>query len=146
MKLLKWVGGVLGVYVIFVVLFESVLLGVFQPDFAGYPMILLTSTDEAGESQTRKLALFETDEKIYLSAHHWPRGWYKRAMQNPDVVAEFDGIEGRYVAVAVRGEEFERVSQAHPLPLPVLFLMGFPPERDILRLDKVTDVSPAEAG
>lgn len=146
MKLLKWLGGIFSVYVIFVVLFESVLLGVFQPDFAGYPMILLTSTDEAGESQTRKLALFETDEKIYLSAHHWPRGWYERALNNPDVLAEFDGIEGRYVAVEVQGEEFERVSQAHPLPLPVLFLMGFPPERDILRLDKASDVSPAKAG
>ena len=146
MKLLKWLGGIFSVYVIFVVLFESVLLGVFQPDFAGYPMILLTSTDEAGESRTRKLALFETDEKIYLSAHHWPRSWYERALNNPDVLAEFDGIEGRYVAVEVQGEEFERVSQAHPLPLPVLFLMGFPPERDILRLDKASDVSPAKAG
>ncbi len=146
MKVLKWVGGILSVYVIFVVLFESVLLGVFQPDFAGYPMILLTSTDEAGESQTRKLAVFETDEQIYLSAHHWPRGWFKRAMNNPHVVAEWDGIQGRYVAVEVQGEEFEQVSQQHPLPLPVLFLMGFPPERDILRLDKATDVSPARAG
>ena len=146
MKLLKWLGGIFSVYVIFVVLFESVLLGVFQPDFSGYPMILLTSTDEAGESQTRKPALFETDEKIYLSAHHWPRSWYERALNNPDVLAEFDGIEGRYVAVEVQGEEFERVSQAHPLPLPVLFLMGFPPERDILRLDKASDVSPAKAG
>ena len=72
--------------------------------------------------------------------------WLRLAGGPQRLFAEFDGIEGRYVAVAVRGEEFERVSQAHPLPLPVLFLMGFPPERDILRLDKVTDVSPAEAG
>ena len=100
MKLLKWAGGILSGYVIFVVLFESVLLGVFQPDFAGYPMIVLTSTDEAGESQTRKLALFETDEKIYLSAHHWPRGWYERALNNPDVLVEFDGVSSRarYIA------------------------------------------------
>ena len=61
MKLFKWAGGILSGYVIFVVLFESVLLGVFQPDFAGYPMIVLTSIDEAGESQTRRLVPFETD-------------------------------------------------------------------------------------
>jgi hypothetical protein len=40
-----------------------------------------------------------------------------------------------YIAVVVEGEEFERVAAEHPLPLPILFLMGFPPPRDILRLD-----------
>ena len=35
MKLLKWLGGIFSGYVIFVVLFESAPLGVFQPDFAG---------------------------------------------------------------------------------------------------------------
>ncbi len=139
MRVLKWFGGILGVYVTLIVLFETVLLGVFQPDFAGYPMILLTSTDEAGEAQTRKLAAFMTNDTIYLSAHHWPRGWFKRAMKYPDVVAEMDGIEQRYIAVEVGGEEFERVLEKHPLPLPVMVLMGFPPERDILRLDKATE-------
>ena len=136
MTALKWVGGIFGAYVAFVVLFETILLGALQPDFAGYPMILLTSTDDAGEAQTRKLAVFKTDEKIYLSAHHWPRGWYQRALSYPDVVAELDGIEAHYIAVQVLGEEFERVSRRHPLPLPIMFLMGFPPERDILRLDR----------
>ena len=136
MRALKWIGRILGAYVAFVVLFETVLLGALQPDFAGYPMILLTSTDEMGEAKMRKLAVFKTDEKIYLSAHHWPRGWYQRALSYPDVVAELDGIEARYVAVQVQGEEFERVSQRHPLPLPIMLLMGFPPEREILRLDR----------
>ena len=40
-----------------------------------------------------------------------------------------------YIAVPVDGEEFERVAKDHPLPLPVRFLMGFPPPREILRLD-----------
>ena len=139
MKIVKWLGGIFGFYIVFVVLFETVLLGYFQPDFAAYPMMRLTTTDGSGETQTRKLAVFETDEKIYLSAHHWPRGWFKRAMAYPKVTAELEGVEGHYTASRVDGAEFDRVAEVHPLPLPVMFVMGFPPERDILRLDKVTD-------
>jgi hypothetical protein len=135
-KILKWVGGVFAVYVLLVLLFETVLLGYFQPDFEGYPMILLTTADETGTTQTRKLALFETDDKPYLSARHWPRGWFKRAMHNPNVTAEIDGVSANYTAVRVEGEEFDRVDEVHPMPLPVLFVIGFPPRRDILRLDK----------
>ncbi len=32
MKILKWLGGIFAVYVLFVLLFESVLLGYLQPD------------------------------------------------------------------------------------------------------------------
>ena len=42
-----------------------------------------------------------------------------------------------YPAVPVKGEEFDRVAAAYPLPFFVRFLMGFPPEREILRLDPV---------
>ncbi len=48
---------------------------------------------------------------------------------------EIDGVVADYIVVAMEGEEFERVAAQHPLPLPILFLMGFPPPRDILRLD-----------
>jgi hypothetical protein len=136
MKIFKWFGGCLAVYVSFVLLFETVLLGYFQPDFEAYPMIQLTTTDESGTVQTRKLAVFPTDDKLYLSAHHWPRGWFKRAMHNPHVTAEIDSVSANYTAVRVEGQEFHRVDEMHPMPLPVLFVMGFPPERDILRLDK----------
>jgi hypothetical protein len=51
------------------------------------------------------------------------------------VRVEIDGVVADYIAVAVEGEEFERVAAEHPLPLRFLFLMGFPPPRDILRLD-----------
>ena len=78
-----------------------------------------------GEAQTRKVAGFKTDERLYLSVHHWPRGWYQRALSHPDVVAELDGIAARYIAVQVQGEAFERVSQRHPLPLSIIFFDGF---------------------
>ncbi|MCH2263700.1 MAG: nitroreductase/quinone reductase family protein [SAR86 cluster bacterium] len=142
MKAFKWLGIVGVVYVIFVVLFESVFLGMNQPSFedsdgGGIPMLVITTTDDKGESRDRMLARFETDGKLYVSAHHWTRGWYKAARKNPNVSIEIHGKVVDYIAVPVEGEEFERVAFEHPLPLPARFLMGFPPKRHILRLDPV---------
>jgi deazaflavin-dependent oxidoreductase (nitroreductase family) len=137
MKLLKWAGVIACVYLIFVLLFEFVYLGYYQPSFeeAGIPMLVITTTDSSGQPRDRRLANFETDGKVYLSAHHWPRGWYHEAVANPEVRVEIDGVTADYVAIPVEGEEFDRVAAEHPLGFVVMFLMGFPPERDILRLD-----------
>ena len=137
MKALKWVGAIVAVYVAFVVAFETLFLGLYQPKLGstGIPMLVITTTDHSGVSRERRLARFETDGKVYVSAHHWPRGWYSRALENPNLRVEIDGAAADYVAVPVEGEEFERVAAEHPLPLPILFLMGFPPPREILRLD-----------
>ncbi len=137
MKMLKWVGAIVAVYVAFVVVFETLFLGLYQPKLerTGIPMLVLTTTDDSGVSRERRLARLETNGKVYVSAHHWTRGWYSRALENPNVRVEIDGAVGDYIAVPVEGEEFERVAAEHPLPLPILFLMGFPPPRDILRLD-----------
>ena len=137
MKALKWSGIVAAVYVSFVVVFETGYLGMYQPSFedSGIPMLVLTPTDDSGKSRDRMLARMETDGKLYVSAHHWPRGWYKRALKNPNVRIKIHDMVSDYIAVPVDGEEFERVADEHPLPLPVRFLMGFPPPREILRLD-----------
>ena len=137
MKVLKWFGFVFAFYVGFVVVFETGYLGMYQPSFesSGIPMLVIETTDDSGESRDRMVARLETDGKLYVSAHHWPRGWYNRARENPKVRVEIDGDVADYIAVHVDGEEFERVAAEHPLPLPVRFLMGFPPPRDILRLD-----------
>ena len=137
MKALKWVGVVFAVYVGFVVAFEALFLGLYQPKLEGatIPMLVMTTTDDSGVSRERRLARLETEGRVYVSAHHWPRGWHSRALENPDVRVEMDGAVADYIAVPVDGEEFERVAAEYPLPLPILFLMGFPPPRDILRLD-----------
>ena len=137
MKVLKWVGAIVAVYVGLVVAFEALFLGLYQPKLerTGVPMLVITTTDDSGVSRERRLARLETDGKVYVSAHHWPRGWYRRALENPNVRVEIDGVVADRLAVPVDGAEFERVAAEHPLPLPVLFLMGFPPSRDILRLD-----------
>ncbi len=137
MKVLKWLGVIVAVYVFFVVAFETLFLGLYQPKLerTGIPMLVITTTDDSGVSRERRLARLETDGKVYVSAHHWPRGWYSRALENPNVRVEIDGAVADYLAVPVDGEEFERVAAEYPLPLRILFLMGFPPPRDILRLD-----------
>ena len=137
MKLLKCAGVLVAAYAGFVVAFETLYLGWYQPKLerTAIPMLVITTTDDSGVSRERRLARFETDASLYVSAHHWPRGWYRRALENPNVRVEIDGAAADYIAVQVEGEEFERVAAEHPLPLPILFLMGFPPPRDILRLD-----------
>lgn len=137
MKVLKWAGVVLVVYVAFVVAFETLYLGWYQPKLArtGIPMLVITTTDDSGVSSPRRVARFETDGKLYVSAHHWTRAWHSRAIANPNVRIEIDGVEASYVAVPVEGGEFERVAAEYPIPLPVRFVMGFPPPREIIRLD-----------
>lgn len=137
MKVLKWVVGIVAVYVGLVIMFETFFLGMYQPKLegSGIPMLVLTTTDASGVSRERRLARFDTDGKMYVSAHHWTRAWHSRALENSNVRAEIDGAVADYIAVPVDGEEFGRVAAEHPLPLRFLFLMGFPPPRDILRLD-----------
>ena len=139
MKVLKRVGMVFAAYVGFVVLFEALFLGLLQPKLESnpLPMLVLTTTDDSGVSSDRRLARFETDGTVYVSAHHWTRGWYGRALANPNVQVEMEGAVADYIAVPIDGEEFEQVAADHPLPLLYHFLMGFPPEREILRLDPV---------
>ena len=153
MKVFKWLGIVAVVYVIFVLLFESVFLGMYQPSFedpegcpntdghkslrrdCGIPMIVITTTDDKGEFNNTMVARFITEGKLYVSAHHWTRGWYKAALKNPNVRGEIQGNVEDYIAVSVEGEEFELVAAGFPFPFPARFLMGFPPPRQILRLD-----------
>ena len=137
MKALKWLGIVFGAYIAFVLVFETFFLGMYQPKLegTGLPMLVLTTTDDSGVPHDRRLAKFETDGEVYVSAHHWTRGWHSRALENPDVQAEMDGVVADYRAVPVQGQEFDRVATEHPIPFGFKFVMGFPPEREILRLD-----------
>ena len=140
MKALKWMCGVLGFYVLFVMVFEIGYLGFTQPSFEefGIPMLVLTTQTTSGDTKDTMLARVDLDGKIYVSAHHWSRGWHSNALENPRVAVTIDGEKTEHLAVPVAGEEFESVVQAMPLRLPVRFLMGFPLlPREILRLDGI---------
>ena len=137
-KLLKWVGSIFGIYVVFVLIFETVYLGHFQPSFeeGGIPMLDIVTTDDSGNLNQRRLARFESSKgHVYVSAHHWTRGWYHELVANPEVSVEIDGNAANYVAVNVEGDEFDRAAAEFPLSFVIRFLMGFPPTRDIVRLD-----------
>ena len=131
-KALKIVGIALIVYVGLVVVFES-LLGYFQPEPPG--SITITTTDEDGNTHDRVLTELASDGKVYVAVNHWPRAWYRRVLENPDVqVAREDGVKVDYVAVRVTGEEHDRVAEDNPLGIVIRFFMGFAP-RHFVRLD-----------
>jgi hypothetical protein len=136
----KWVAGIVGTYIVFVLLFETAFLGYLQPSFegGGIPMLDIVTTDERGKVNKRRLARFESSAgPMYVSAHHWTRGWYHELVANPKVRVEIGGEVSDYLAVVVTGEEFDRIAAEFPLRFPVRFLMGFPPDRNIVRLDPV---------
>lgn len=131
MKALKVVGFVVVGYVGLVVLFEST-LGFFQPQSGD--TIVVTTFDEDRNAHRRVVSRLETDGSLYVAANHWPRAWYRRVLEHPDVVVEGEGAARNYVAVPVTGAEHDRVSTEHPLGPAFRVLTGFPP-RHFLRLD-----------
>lgn len=118
-------------YAAIVAAFESA-IGFFQP--AGGSTLVLTTFDPDGTAHDRVLARLDTEGKVYVSANHWPRAWYRRALANPDVQATIDGQKETYRVVSVAGAEAERVERAHPHSLWFRFVTGFPP-RYFVRLD-----------
>ncbi|HYC56718.1 MAG TPA: nitroreductase/quinone reductase family protein [Candidatus Binatia bacterium] len=131
MKALKIAATVLLAYVGIVVAFES-FLGLVQPQAGS--TIVITTTGEDGESQDRVVTPMETDGHLYVSANHWPRSWYKRALRNPQVHVTRGGEKQPYVAVPVTGAEHDRVQAEHPHGFAFRLVTGFPP-RYFLRLD-----------
>jgi len=131
MKALKIVAIVALVYVGIVAAFES-LIGYLQPS-AGATLVI-TTFDGSGASHDRVVSRLESDGKLYVAANHWPRAWYRRALENPEVKVTLDGVKGDYRAVPVTGAEHERVDSENRLPVFFKILTGFPP-RYFVRLD-----------
>lgn len=131
MKAVRLIATLFGVYVGIIVAFES-LLGYFQP--AGQSTLVITTTDEDGNTHDRVLARLESNEQLFVAANHWPRAWYKRALQSPTVRVAVDGMESTYVAVPATDEEHDRVDGEHSLGIVFRILTGFPP-RHFVRLD-----------
>jgi F420H(2)-dependent quinone reductase len=119
------------VYMGIVTLFESS-IGYLQP-MAGSTLVI-TTTDKAGVTHDRVVSKLESDGKLYVAANHWPRAWYRRALENPDVQITIDGTKGNYRAVPISGDEHARVESANRLPFFFRVLTGFPP-RLFMRLD-----------
>ncbi len=141
MKVARNVGIVILAYVGVVVLFEAY-LGLVQPKFDGNYVegwdatIVITTTGADGSTQDRLVVPMVSDEYLYVSANHWPRSWYKRALENPELRVTNAGETKDYLAVpiAAPGDEHDRLVREHPHPVWFRFLTGYPPRR-FLRLE-----------
>ncbi len=112
----------------------ATLIVAFQPMNIGIPVLVLTTTAEDGTSTDRVLARVQNNGQLFVSANHWPRAWYHRALENPNVQVTSDGEKANYLAVPVSGEERDRLLAESSFPFVARILTGFPP-RQFLRLD-----------
>ena len=119
------------VYVGIVVAFES-LVGFMQP--TPDSTLVITTFDESGAPHDRVVSRLDSGGQLYVSANHWPRAWYRRALANPEVSATIGGAVVEYRAVPVEGEEADRLDAEHPHPAWFRFVTGYPP-RKFVRLD-----------
>ena len=119
------------VYVGLVATFES-MLGFFQP--GGQGTLVITTTDEDGTANDRVLARLESNGQLYVAANHWPRAWYRQALENPNVQVAVDDERGAYLAVPVTDEEHDRVNRDNGTGFVFRVMTGFPP-RYFVRLD-----------
>ena len=134
MKAVKLIVVLIFVYAGLVTAFES-MLGFFQP--AGQGTLVITTTDEDGSSNDRVLASLESNGQLYVAANHWPRAWYRQALENPNVQITVDGGErGDYLAVSVTDAEHDRVQSDNPTGFVFRIMTGFP-ARYFVRLDPV---------
>ena len=131
MRALKIIGIVLGIYVAIVAVFES-LIGYFQPVSAD--TVTITTFDAHGNSHNRVLSGLESGGQFYVAVNHWPRAWYHRLLDNPEVRITRNDETRDYVAVPVSAEEASRVEREHSIGVVGRFLMGFAP-RYFVRLD-----------
>ena len=106
----------------------------FQPENIGGPTIVLSTTDADGTSHDRVLSPIDDDGQLFVAANHWPRAWYHRALENPDVRVTRDGETIGYRAVPVSEQERERLIDESGFPLIAYLFTGFAP-RQFLRLD-----------
>jgi hypothetical protein len=138
-KPLKLLRITLGLYAGIVVAFESLVafMGQRQAETGVQPgedWLVITTTDADGTAKDAVVAGVESDGQLYVSANHWPRAWYDRAVENPDVEIALGDVKSARRAVPVVGEERARIERDYRLPWAIRFLSGFPP-RAFLRLD-----------
>ncbi len=107
----------------------------FQPENIGGATIVITTTGADGESYDRVLSPIDDDGQLVVAANHWPRAWYHRALENPDVRVTREGEITDYRAVPVSEEERERLLDESGFPLVAYVFTGFAP-RQFLRLEQ----------
>lgn len=119
------------VYIGIVVAFET-LIGVFQPQ--NESTLVLAVTDDEGNENDRVLSRLESNGQVFVAVNHWPRAWYRKVLQHPDVHVTIDGERRPYRAIAASKPEHQRLLAEHPHSFVFKLLTGFPP-RYFVRLE-----------
>ena len=131
MKAAKRVAILLLAYVALVAAFES-MIGYLQP--GGEGTLVITTTAADGETSDRVLSHLESNGQIFVAANHWPRAWYRQALENPNVQVTVNEVKGAYRAVPATDEEHARLQRENGHGIVFRILTGFPP-RYFVRLD-----------
>lgn len=131
MKYLNIMFYILAGYIVLVLLAEALIWRI-QPTMDGG--VKITITPNGGPPFDRHLYGFERDGKLFVSSNHWFRRWYNTALEHPDVEVMRDGVVRPFTAVAVGGEEHERVSREYNMGFVLRLLCGFAPSK-FLRLE-----------
>ena len=121
------------IYIGWVIEFEMS-LGMNQPQ--GRNSIIIATFNDDRERHERVLSLREVDGNNYIAANHWPRAWYRQAIDNPNVEVKMPGEDEflPYLAVPLDGAEDTLLREEYSLSFRSRAQMGFPP-RYFLRLD-----------
>jgi hypothetical protein len=109
MRIVRIVAIVFGVYVALGLLADAA-IGYFQP--RGGNTAVLRTFDADGRPRDTVLGLLDDDGQLWVESGHWFRGWYHRAVANPDVELIRDGQAAPYRAVPVdTPEAVDRVTR-----------------------------------
>jgi len=135
-RTIRYIGIAVLAYVAVVVAFE-LYLGLVQPRFRRDLVeewdapVVITTAGADGSTEDRLVVPMVTEGHLYVSANHWPRSWYKRAMKNPEVRVTKNGETNDYLAVPIdpASPEHDRLEREHPHPAWFRFLTGYPPRR-----------------
>jgi hypothetical protein len=121
------------VYIAWVVEFEMS-LGMNQPQ--GRTSIVIATFNDNNERHERVLSLREAEGRNYIAANHWPRAWYRQALDNPNVEVKMPGEDdfAPFLAVPLEGVEDALLREEYSLSFRSRAQMGFP-LRYFLRLD-----------
>lgn len=109
-------------------------IAAFQPENLGGETIVISTTEADGETHERVLSPIDLEGQLFVAANHWPRRWYRLALENPDVRVTRGGETSDYRAVPVSDEERERLLDESGFPLVAYLFTGFAP-REFLRLE-----------
>jgi hypothetical protein len=112
----------------------TAIVAAFQPENIGVETMVLTTTDAEGKSHERVLSPIDHDGRLFVASNHWPRAWYRRALERPEVSVTRNGETTDYRAVPVSEQERERLLDESGFPRVAYLFTGFAP-RQFLRLD-----------